>query len=308
MGPCHSMRVGLPSWLRGAGALPAGGRGGRMARSGRALAVTALAVLAFAGCRNVQTPAGYVGYVTQGAILGKSRFYALQSGPTSSGLCWLLSVINVSVTPYTYTEDFTADNAVLSRDNLRWKIETERVKDLVEHYTTLDMGKRSEEVVRVAYDNFLREPLRTYARDEVQKLNGLEIKDRITEVGDAIAKRMATLTKETPFAVISAVVGNIQYPKEVADAVAEKMAATQVLERKQTEIEIEQREAQKRVVQAEGIGKAMAIINERLTSQYLQHEAIEAQKAMVGSPNHSTVYLPVGPMGVPLVGTLEHGK
>src|SRR5439155_1152907 len=83
---------------------------------------------------------------------------------------------------------------------------------------------------------------------------------------------------------ISAVVGNIQYPKEVADAVAEKMAATQVLERKQTEIEIEQREAQKRVVQAEGIGKAMAIINERLTSQYLQHEAIEAQKAMVGSP------------------------
>ena len=66
--------------------------------------------------------------------------------------------------------------------------------------------------------------------------------------------------------------------------------------------------SRKRVVQAEGIGKAMAIINERLTSQYLQHEAIEAQKAMVGSPNHSTVYLPVGPMGVPLVGTLEHGK
>ncbi len=287
-----------------------------MARIGRALAVTALAVLGFAGCRNVQTPAGYVGYVTQGAILGKSRFYALQSGPTSSGLGWLLSVINVSVTPYTYTEDFTGDNAVLSRDNMRvsfrvhllWKVDAERVKDLVEHYTTLEMGKRSEEVVRVAYDSFLREPLRTYARDEVQKLNGLEIKDRITEVGDLLAKRMGTLTKDTPFAVISAVVGNIQYPKEVADAVAEKMAATQVLERKQTEIEIEQREAQKRVVQAEGIGKAMAIINERLSAQYLQHEAIEAQKAMVGSPNHTTVYLPVGPMGVPLVGTLEHGK
>ena len=133
-------------------------------------------------------------------------------------------------------------------------------------------------------------------------------KDRITEVGDQIAKRMGTLVKDTPFVVISAVVGNIQYPKEVADAVAEKMAATQVLERKQTEIEIEQREAQKRVVQAEGIGKAMTIINERLTNQYLQHEAIDAQKAMVGSPNHTTVYLPVGPMGVPLVGTLEHGK
>src|SRR5438876_10757385 len=101
------MMVGFRSWLRTPGALPAGGRGGRMARIGRALAVTALAVLGFAGCRNVQTPAGYVGYVTQGAILGKSRFYALQSGPTSSELGWLLSVINVSGTPSTYTEDVT---------------------------------------------------------------------------------------------------------------------------------------------------------------------------------------------------------
>jgi regulator of protease activity HflC (stomatin/prohibitin superfamily) len=282
----------------------------------RALALTPLAVLAFVGCGNVETPAGYVGYVTQGAILGRGRFYALQTGPTSSGLGWLLHVINVSVTPYTYTEDFNGDNSVLSRDNLRvsfrvhllWRVDTERVKDLVEHYTTLDQGKQSEEVVRVAYNNFLREPLRTYARDEVQKLNGLEIKDRITEIGDLIAKRMSTLTRDTPFDVISAVVGNIQYPQEVANAVSEKMAATQVLERKQTEIEIERRDAQKRVVQAEGIAKAMEIINQRLSSQYLQHEAIEAQKAMVGSPNHTTVYLPVGPMGVPLVGTLAPAK
>jgi len=49
----------------------------------------------------------------------------------------------------------------------------------------------------------------------------------------------------------------------------------------------------------------MQIINERLTAPYLQHEAIEAQKAMVGSPNHTTVYIPVGPMGVPLVGTFQ---
>jgi len=86
------------------------------------------------------------------------------------------------------------------------------------------------------------------------------------------------------------------------------MAATQVLERKQTEIDIEQRDAQKRVVQADGIARAMAIINERLTSQYLQHEAIEAQKAMVGSTNHTTIYLPVGPLGVPLVAPLDKPK
>jgi hypothetical protein len=38
---------------------------------------------------------------------------------------------------------------------------------------------------------------------------------------------------------------------------------------------------------------------------YIQHEAIEAQKQMVNSPNHTVVYIPVGPMGVPLTGTFN---
>jgi regulator of protease activity HflC (stomatin/prohibitin superfamily) len=159
--------------------------------------------------------------------------------------------------------------------------------------------------VQIAYTNFLQEPLRTYARDEIQRLNGLEIKDRITPVGEAISKRVFELTRDTPFLVTSVVVGNIQYPEEVANAVSAKMAATQVLERKLTEIAIEEREKQKRIVQAEGIARSMEIINTRLTSQYLQHESIEAQKAMVGSPNHTTIYIPVGPMGVPIVGTFD---
>jgi hypothetical protein len=47
----------------------------------------------------------------------------------------------------------------------------------------------------------------------------------------------------------------------------------------------------------------MQIIRGQLSALYVQHEAIEAQKLMVNSPNHTTVYIPVGPMGVPLTGT-----
>jgi hypothetical protein len=36
---------------------------------------------------------------------------------------------------------------------------------------------------------------------------------------------------------------------------------------------------------------------------YIQHEAVEAQKLMVNPPNHTTVYIPAGAMGVPLTGT-----
>ncbi len=37
------------------------------------------------GAHNPYTPAGYVGYLTKGAVFGKSRFYGTQRGPTSAG-------------------------------------------------------------------------------------------------------------------------------------------------------------------------------------------------------------------------------
>jgi regulator of protease activity HflC (stomatin/prohibitin superfamily) len=267
------------------------------------------------GSTNPSTPAGYVGYLTKGAVFGKSRFYGVQRGPTSAGRSWLLQVTNVSVTPYTYTEDFTANEAVLSRDNLKiafqvhtvWRIDDTRVPLFMDRYsTTVANGaaeKEPDAIVQVAYRNFVREPLRTFARDEVQRRNGLEVKDALIAIGDAVLARVRRYAEGSPFAINSVVVGNVQYPAEVADAVSRKLAATQELQRKDTEIEIERKEKAKREVQAQGIANAMEIIRGQLSPMYIQHEAIEAQKLMVNSPNHTTVYIPVGPMGVPLTGT-----
>jgi regulator of protease activity HflC (stomatin/prohibitin superfamily) len=266
--------------------------------------------------RNPATPPGYVGYVTRGALLGHTHFYGLQTGPTSSGLGWLLDVINVSVTPYTYTEEFTGESSVLSADSLKiafrvhivWRVHPDGVKDFIERYSTLQADDNPDRIIQTAYANFIREPLRTYARDEVQKYKGLPIKDNITPIGDAIFRRVKELTDGTPFEVRSVVVGNIQYPAEVSNAVSRKLAATEELERKATEIEITSREKEKRIIEAEGIAGATEIISERLTAPYLQYEAIKAQREMINSNNHTTVYIPVGPMGVPLVGSLDVGK
>jgi regulator of protease activity HflC (stomatin/prohibitin superfamily) len=270
----------------------------------------------FLGSRNPFTPAGYVGYLTKGAILGKAHFQGVQRGPTSAGRTWLLDVTNVSITPYTYAEDFTATEAVLSRDNLKiafrvhtvWRVDDTRVPLFMERFSTVtnrhDIEKDPDTIVKVAYGNFVREPLRTYARDEVQRRNGLEVKDALIQIGDAVLARIRRYADGSPFIINSVVVGNVQYPSEVSDAVSRKLAATQELQRKDTEIEIERKERTKREVQAQGIANAMEIIRGQLSPMYVQHEAIEAQKAMVGSPNHTVVYIPVGPMGVPLTGTI----
>ena len=269
------------------------------------------------GSRNPYTPAGYVGYLTKGAFIGQSRFYGVQRGPVSAGRGWLLDVTNISVTPYTYTEEFVGDSAVMSRDNLKigfrvhtvWRVDANRVPLFMERFsTTVDndtIHRDPDAIVKVAYSNFVKEPMRTFALDEVQRRNGLEVKDALIAIGDSVLARVRAYTADSPFVIDSVVVGNVQYPDEVANAVSRKLAATQELARKDTEIEIERKERTKREVQAQGIANAMEIIRGQLSAMYIQHEAIEAQKAMVGSPNHTVVYIPVGPMGVPLTATMD---
>jgi len=70
-------------------------------------------------------------------------------------------------------------------------------------------------------------------------------------------------------------------------------------------IQVEKQKAEIRVVEAGGIAKSQEIINTTLTDKYLQHEAIMAQEKMADSPNHTTIYIPSGQNGIPLVKTVE---
>ena len=262
---------------------------------------------------NPTTPAGYVGYVTQGAVMGKARFLGLQKGPTSYGRTWLADVVNVSITPYTYDEDFTGSNGVLSKDNLKlqfrvhivWQVDASRVQQFVEQFTTLQTTDSSDQMVQKAYNNFIKEPLRTYSRAEIQKYDGFDVKDNIDGVGDEIFKKIQRLTKDTPFKVTSVVVGNIQYPNMVADAVADKLAEKQRKEKADLAVLTAQAEALRKAADAKGVADAMQIINQQLTPEYIQYLAIEAQSKMVNGPNHTVVYIPSGPMGVPIAGTFS---
>jgi len=165
-----------------------------------------------------------------------------------------------------------------------------------------DRDKAPDSIRQVAYGNFVREPLRTFARDEVQRRNGLEVKDALIAIGDAVLARVRAYAASSPFVVTSVVVGNVQYPGEVADAVSRKLAATQELQRKDTEIEIERKERTKREVQAQGIANAMQIIRGQLSSMYIQHEAISPAPDGQLAESHGGLH-PAGPMGVPITGT-----
>jgi hypothetical protein len=142
-------------------------------------------------------------------------------------------------------------------------------------------------------------------RRSVQTHDSRDIKALRAELADEVRSGLTEHLSDTPFRVRSLVVGNIDYPAVVADAVEKKLASLQLLEEKATQKEIAMRDAEIRIEEARGIAEAQRIINETLTPYYLQHEAIGAQLEMAASPNHTTVYIPVGSNGLPLVQTVE---
>ena len=250
------------------------------------------------GCTNPHAPAGQEGYVFEDPrVLGEGGFRGAVRGPGNYGISAFRNrIINIDTRPTTFTEEFSIlvkdDLNVAFRVHAVMKVEEGQVQAVVERF-----GAESW------YARFLKEPFRTIVRESVQEYTSRELKAERETIAQTIETALNTYLDNTPFAVVRLAVGNIDYPPVVSQAVEKKLAAKQLLEEKETQKEIAQRDAEIRIEEAKGIAEAQKIINQTLTANYLQHEAIEAQRTMANSPNHTTVYIPVGPNGLPLVHT-----
>jgi regulator of protease activity HflC (stomatin/prohibitin superfamily) len=250
------------------------------------------------GCTNPHTPAGHEGYVFEDPrIIGEGGFRGAVGGPGNYGISAFRNrVINVDTRPTTYTEEFS----ILVKDDLN-------VAFRVHAVLRIEQGEVQAVVERFGagnwYVRFLREPFRTIVRESVQEYTSRELKAERETIAKKIEAAVDSYLEETPFEVVRLAVGNIDYPPVVSQAVEKKLAAKQLLEEKETQKEIAQSDAEIRIEEAKGIAEAQKIINETLTANYLQHEAIQAQRTMANAPNHTTVYIPVGPNGLPLVHT-----
>jgi regulator of protease activity HflC (stomatin/prohibitin superfamily) len=91
------------------------------------------------------------------------------------------------------------------------------------------------------------------------------------------------------------------YPEQIAKAVQRKLEARQLLEEKDTQVAIARRNAEIDVIQAQGQAEAQRLVSGTLTAMFLQHEAIQAEAKGAGSPSRTTVYVPVGTGGIPLL-------
>ncbi|MCI5141614.1 MAG: hypothetical protein D3909_07775 [Candidatus Electrothrix sp. ATG1] len=268
-----------------------------------ALTMLAVGFFAFLGIfgTNPNTPAGHEGYVYENPrMFGNGGFRGELKGPSNYGISlWRNQVTNVDFRPKTYPENFK----ILAKDELNIsfrfqsiiKVKPGTIRTVVEDYAG-----------EAFYDRYIKEPLRAMVRKNVQSLKSREIKEKRKEIAAAVASDLQAHLQGTPFVLVSSVVGNIDYPPVVTLAVEKKLAAQQLLDEKETQREIAKKDAEIRIEEAKGIAEAQKIINTTLTQNYLQHEAIQAQLKMASSPNHTTVYIPAGANGIPLIGTVNN--
>jgi regulator of protease activity HflC (stomatin/prohibitin superfamily) len=132
----------------------------------------------------------------------------------------------------------------------------------------------------------------------------------LTDISKDIEVQCKQKFSDTPFEVISAFIGNCAPPAVVTEEIARKVAATQELQRKQTELEIAQKQEAIKTAEgkaaaaletetAKGKAAAMAQIKKELTTEFLTYEAIK------GFNGANRVYVPLGGNGLPIVGNLD---
>jgi hypothetical protein len=248
---------------------------------------------------NVRVTAGYASYIYSKPILGKGVFKEVIFGPASTGLRWRLSGQPVSITPFTYSETFDTSSAILAKDKLPlvsqahvvWRLrpDDQSVRRFMEEFGGWENTGDPDKIAKAAYDQFIREPFRTITRSVVAKFDGLSVNESLPMISRDIGDQVKELLKNTPFEVMSVVMGNASPPQQVIVAIATKVALNQTLEQKtieeqiaQKSIEIERkngeaagaRSAAQAIEQAKAIQSISAVLSPAYI-QYLQAENIK---------------------------------
>ena len=105
------------------------------------------------------------------------------------------------------------------------------------------------------------------------------------EIENEIRSQMMEIIGDRGFVIESVLMKSIQLPRGLYQAIEEKLQAEQEAQRMQFVLQKERQEAERRIIEAEGIRDANRIISEGLTPEVIQFKSIEAYRELSKSPN-----------------------
>ena len=101
--------------------------------------------------------------------------------------------------------------------------------------------------------------------------------------------------------VEAVLVRDVDLPETIKTAIADKLAEEQRAQKMRFTLDRERQEAQRKLIEAEGIAKYQTIVRQGLTQEYLQFKGIEATAKLAESQNAKVVIVGSGKSGLPVI-------
>lgn len=151
-------------------------------------------------------------------------------------------------------------------------------------------------------DKIVRPAIRTAIRSATVNYNVTDIYSvKRMEVTNTIFKDLVESFEGKGVECEKVLLRNVDLPPKVKNAIDEKIAAEQEAKKMVFVLQKEEKEAERKEVEAEGISKANRVIANSLTSRYLQWYYIQTLGKLVGSPNNSFIITPFDQKLTPLL-------
>lgn len=148
---------------------------------------------------------------------------------------------------------------------------------------------------------FIAPQLRSYIREITSRYEAKALyttgRDNITiEIFDAFEPKLA----ERGIILEKVLLRDLRLPITVTDAIEQKLKAEQEALQMQFILQRETFEAERKIIEAQGIATSQSIINQNLSVPYLQWYWIQNLKY-----HNNTIYIPIGANGLPIFKPIE---
>lgn len=234
---------------------------------------------------------------------GVKRTFGKYSDKTySSGLRMFNPFTSTIVKVSTQTENIEVQVDIPSREGLTIRSEVSILYNI--------MSKEAPDILRnigMDYENTVILPVfRSAVADVTSKYYAKDMHSGSrAEIEVAIRDLMMKTTKDKGIIVEAVLLKSIKLPPSLAKAIEDKLEAEQQAQQMEFELQREQREAERKRIEAQGVSDANKIIAAGLTPEVLQFKAIEAWLTLSQSQN-SKVIITNGSMPM-MMNALEEG-
>ena len=212
------------------------------------------------------------------------------------GVVWHLpwnNIIEYEVQWNSYQEDVE----ILTADDLHMKVTTTVVLRPISQQLPqliLEVGPDYyKRLVKPEFYTITRNVMATYIHNKVPEKSPEIEKEILTVLTERLKGKYIEFDNIT--------LDHIKYSPLVTQATDKKLATLQMLEQKEYEMGIAEKDAEIQRIRARGQRDSQKIIDEGLTKKYLQFKSIEVQEALSKSKNAKFYFIPLGKDGLPVI-------